>query len=287
MASASRLRPLSLTEILDATFSVYRRDVGRFALIAGLVQVPLAILMALLVAVAGIRAIASPADFEEPSAELIGAVVGGTLLVVVISVLANVLMSAALVRAADDGYLGRAIAVGQSYSDALGRLGAALGTTIVVGVLLVLMTIVVVGIPFAIYFGVCWAFILQVVMIERLGGFGAARRSRALVRGTWWRVLGILVVIGLMVSILSGVASLILGGIVGGLFGLAGSGPDAAIGSIVANQIASAVVASFATPLSLIATTILYYDLRVRKEGFDLQLRTQALGGTVPAEGGL
>jgi hypothetical protein len=39
--------------------------------------------------------------------------------------------------------------------------------------------------------------------------------------------------------------------------------------------LASYVIQILVLPISLIAFTLLYYDLRVRKEGFDLQLRTQ------------
>ena len=38
-----------------------------------------------------------------------------------------------------------------------------------------------------------------------------------------------------------------------------------------------------ATPISAVAFILLYYDLRIRKEGFDLEMLSQTLGGSAPA----
>ena len=53
----------------------------------------------------------------------------------------------------------------------------------------------------------------------------------------------------------------------------AGSNPARVIQSILGN-----VVAIVVSPLQTIAITLLYYDFRIRKEGFDLEMLSQAIG---------
>ena len=48
-------------------------------------------------------------------------------------------------------------------------------------------------------------------------------------------------------------------------------------------QIGNFVAGVLVTPILTIASSIFYFDLRVRKEAFDLQLMMNPLGGGVPA----
>ena len=97
------------------------------------------------------------------------------------------------------------------------------------------------------YLMVRWSFILQVALLERLGPLAAMSRSSALVKRNWWRVMNMTIIIG---GITVGI-SIILGTI-------PTIGPT--LGSILS------------TPVFVIGITLLYYDLRVRKEEYNLDL---------------
>lgn len=113
-------------------------------------------------------------------------------------------------------------------------------------------------------------FTSQVVIIENAGPWQALVRSWRLTQGSFWRILGYALLIWLLVYIL---AALPAGAI--GFFG-ALSGLNQRI-VLVINTSAGAVLQVIATPFSMIAYTLLYFDLRVRNEGFDLEYQANAL----------
>lgn len=119
---------------------------------------------------------------------------------------------------------------------------------------------------------------------ERVGVWGALRRSWRLVRGKFWRVFGILLFGGLVVNIISyalqfGVTSLMV--TVGSW-----AGADRGTAATVVT-IALGAAAGVATLLTLIASlafmsavqALIYLDLRVRREGLDLWMRPALRSG--------
>jgi Na+/serine symporter len=100
-------------------------------------------------------------------------------------------------------------------------------------------------------------------VLEPIGVTAALGRSARLVRGSWWRTFGILLLSGLLVVIPAIVVM--------GLFGALTVGPlDTA--AMVRAVIAYAVVGTFATPFIAGVTGLLYVDQRIRKERLDLDL---------------
>ncbi|MGZ0148260.1 hypothetical protein ACXJJ3_14400 [Kribbella sp. WER1] len=119
---------------------------------------------------------------------------------------------------------------------------------------------------------------------ERVGAWGALRRSWRLVRGKFWRVFGILLFGGVVVNIISyalqfGVTSLML--TVGNW-----AGPDGSTGSTVVTVVLGVAVgaASLMTVIASLAfmsavQALIYLDLRVRREGLDLWMRPALRSG--------
>jgi hypothetical protein len=119
---------------------------------------------------------------------------------------------------------------------------------------------------------------------ERVGIWGALRRSWRLVRGKFWRVFGILLFGGLVVNIIGyalqfGATSLML--TVGNW-----AGPGNSTGTAVATIVLGVAVGA-ATLMTLIASlafmsavqALIYLDLRVRREGLDLWMRPALRSG--------
>jgi hypothetical protein len=104
-----------------------------------------------------------------------------------------------------------------------------------------------------------------VVVLEQVGPVRALRRSFALTKGRWWPIFGILTAS----SFMTGIPSVILNGITTSL--LKSLGGNNAGFEFVWTAIAGTVSAAIFTPLSAAIIVFLYFDLRVRKEGFDLQ----------------
>ena len=142
--------------------------------------------------------------------------------------------------------------------------------------------------PFAIYFLVRWLFVEMVILFEGSTANKAFGRSAELVKGTEWRVFGIataLYAIALMVAvILLGVclAPLVWTGVIEppaieDIISLFSEDPSE-LGwgvYIILRFILRGVAISTILPLFAIGTTLLYFNMRIRKEGFDLQMQTQ------------
>lgn len=109
------------------------------------------------------------------------------------------------------------------------------------------------------YLGVRWIFVLQAALLEGLGPTGALSRSSTLVKRNWWRVLGIMLVVFLITAAVSAILGImpVVGGIIGGII---------------------------ATPIGTIGSILLYYDLRVRKEGYTVEALASELRISISSE---
>ena len=101
----------------------------------------------------------------------------------------------------------------------------------------------------------------QVMVLERRYGFAAMGRSRELMRGSLLRGLGILLAGRIIVIVVEGGARFVVGHVP--LLGPIGEG--------IANSAGAAYVAAVAV--------ILYFDIRCRKEAFDLEHLARLVAG--------
>ncbi len=227
------LPPRDLGQLLSETARVYREN---FWLFAGIAVVPEVFF--LLGALAPLPA---------------------SILFVIIGAVVSIFAAAASAYAVRQRYLGRDIDAAASYSRALNRavpLIVALFILFAVLILCALLSLILIGIPLFFFFLVSWFFVDQVIMLENKEAGDAFRRSRTLVQGSWWRVFGIGVV---YVAILIGLS--LVGLIPISLFSI-----DAAS----VGQAVSTIWSTLLTPILHIGATLVYFDLRVRKEQFDL-----------------
>jgi hypothetical protein len=115
-------------------------------------------------------------------------------------------------------------------------------------------------------------FVTQAIVLEGKNALAALGRSWQLVRGSFWRVLGIYLLLTLLVIVLTAVPGGILNNVIVFIF-------NDPIADFVIQQALSQLV-NYLTqililPISLLAFTLLYYDIRVRKEGYDMELMAQ------------
>lgn len=270
-----RLRPLGVGDLLDEIIRLYR---NHFRLLAGISFVSLGP-----VALIGFlwqtflvhpETLARPDSLSSLWTIWIGSGVSG-----ILSWLANVAVNLAVTYAVSEIYLGRSPSIRSAFAGGLRRFGAALWLTIVLGLAVGLMALTIVGIPFAIYFGICWALTFQGFVLEGLGIRTAMGRSRALVRGSWWRVLGIAILISLIGIILALVIGMLGGVLDFGLLFARSGGFGLAVLRIL-TFVVNLAAQVFTAPIWYCGAVLLYYDLRVRKEGFDLELMAREMGGS-------
>lgn len=298
MQEAPILRPLSVGDIIDRMLRLLRADPVLFIGIAAIPTLISDVLQRVVGLTQTFDASQLTAALSNPGAtptfqQQLQPVNGGlAAVVVIVSVVLSVIQAAALTYAIGQRYLGRPETIGDAYSKGARTLPRLFLSFLLVGVLaafvfgLVAAVIVVSASSLAVvavilgliafFFVLPWAFlslafVTPAIVLEGLGPVAGIRRSFQLVDKARLRTLGLWILMGLIASLLGVIFSVIF------------------LASFVANSTLSAVLQTAATvasgaisgPLLYGALTILYYDMRVRKEAFDLQLAAEAL----PREG--
>jgi hypothetical protein len=267
----SALRPLRVGEILDAGIKVYVRNARTLIGITAIVVVPFQILSAIVL----LSTVSNGDEIPRGSFVNVGTrssahatSLGANATLEITSLLVSVLTTAACVKAVSDLYLDQPTGVSISIRFALRRLPALLWLQILSGVLLVLGFVALV-IP-GIWLYAAWSVATPALLIEGSRGWAALKRSHGLVGSRWWPTAGVLIVSELMAAILGGAVQALLVGVF-----LSGS---SIVVVILIVSLAAAISAILVRPFVSSIRTVLYYDLRVRKEGYDLELLAEQLG---------
>jgi len=168
----------------------------------------------------------------------------------------------AITHAVAIDYFGLTPTVGSSYSRARQRVVTLVVCLFIHLVLLAIslfLSLVLVGIPMLLVLLVVLWFYPQAIMLENLGPVEAFRRSIFLVQRNWLRVFGTIVACWILPVALA-LAVLFLSN-------------DSAI-----SRISLAIIGTVTAPWTMIGSTLMYFDLRVRKEGYSADILESELG---------
>ena len=241
------IRPMSLGEILDMGFRVLRDHFSVLVGLAATIYVPLLLFGSAIELIIPQGSVTSPDDVRNGLPLLLGAAAAGALWTIV----AWPVASAAITHAVGELYLGRSATLAQSLRTGWSLVVPLSGTTLLM-VLYVLGGLLLFIVP-GIYLGLSYALVWPVMVLERRFGAAALRRSRELMKGNLLRIAGLVTVAGLLTTVLSSAVQFGLGYIPG-------------VGSL-----ASALVQSVGTAFGTAFTVLLYFDVRCRKEAFDVE----------------
>jgi hypothetical protein len=276
VATTPTLRPLGVGEILDAGIKLYVRHWKPLMLCVAGIALPVQILAVLVMAsidsssLDTFRSGAAPSSGDEINWAEAAAFIG----IAIATGLGTLLATAACFKAVSDAWLGARPEAGRSLRFGVRRLPALIWLSIVMGAGLVLAFFALV-LP-SIWLFVSWSLAVPALLFERVGAFTAIRRSFALVRGRWWPTFGALLVGYLLASIVAGIVQLVPEGIASAV------ASDSVVADAIAAVVGGTVSAMIATPYTAAILTLLYFDQRVRKEGFDLQRLADGLGTPPP-----
>ncbi len=127
-----------------------------------------------------------------------------------------------------------------------------------------------------IWLGVKLSMLMPAIVIERRGPFTATNRTWVLLYDSFWRTFATLLVSSLLLGVLLVALTV---GLEGGLF-LADDTSPAVFATI--NTLGTLIVYALCYPLIAAILTVQYFDLRVRKEGFDVQMLARGIGSEEP-----
>jgi hypothetical protein len=278
------LRPLSIGELLDRTFSLYRRN---FLLFIGISAIPQLLVLALQLAQTAFmpnRVPVQPSvttDFQAAASGfstggamgLIGVVIVG----LIVYVIAYLFSQGGTVFAVSELYLGKATTISQSLGRVRGELGSLFGVIILNGLVtgVSFLLLIIPGIYMACRLCVC----IPAALLENLGPRESLERSFGLTKDNAGRAFLILFLYFVILY-----AALFLFDIPFAIGIQFESHNPSMIRLLTAlMQVGNFVAGVLITPVLTIACSIFYFDLRVRKEAFDLQLMMNPLAGGMPA----
>ena len=250
------LRPRSATELIDAAFQVYRRAPVPFMVAMALIYVPwLAIRLIFALNVPETPDQLTPAMMRVLFITLAAGIVIYSLAGGAVSVLA---------RAA---YLDEPIDVAAALLRTLSRMPALLISS------LIAFTLMGIGLPFLLiptFFFIAQFFaVRQAVVLEDKGPFAALGRSSNLSRGNKLHILGTLILVAIITTVIQVGAAMLIN-----------LQPSKVITSVLVTALTIVVY-----PIFGITETVLYFDARIRNEGFDVEYLASAVTDASPTTG--
>jgi hypothetical protein len=254
------LRAMSVGELLDKAFRIYR---SKFALLIGIVAVvmiPESVVRLLLIL------FLSPQYLQ---------------LNVLVSSFFQIFATLALIVCISHTYLEKPITLRDSYSLGLSRFWSVFGANFIIGAVVgipmaILIFIPIAGacliflyIPVVIFLSTRWALAAPSIVTEDIGSSEGLRRSWNLTDGHFWRVTGTSLAASLLTILITTLPTVFFSYLFTAL------NLDFQIIQIF-NLFIEQAATTIALPFSIAATVLIYYDLRIRKEGFDLQVLADA-----------
>lgn len=260
-------KPMGFGDILDATFSLYRKH---FWLFLGLVA--FSVLAELTSHLLG-----NFFEFFFERSLLLG------IATVLITVTFFIIGIGGIVIGSGATYLGEHITIRSALQRTVDRFWQLMGCFLLWCLVIGVLTVTIIGIPFAIYFAVRWGLFLGTVMFEKPVISIALKRSSELVSGMWWRMFGTLLAIFFFSTMVHSIIEVSIGFILiatnlvsevdfidilgWGLFGESFEGVTPVFHAI--SIVIHLVVYAISFAIWIIGITLLYFNQRILKEGGD------------------
>jgi hypothetical protein len=128
--------------------------------------------------------------------------------------------------------------------------------------------------------GVINPLVPPVVVLEKQGAIDSVQRAWSLARRRFWPVIGYIFVLGLFSLIVVNGPAAIVNLILAGVFQSFGNPPAQLVLTSIIQGLVALIFVLLYYPLQMTAFTLIYFDLRVRTEGFDLALLAMEPAGS-------
>lgn len=265
------LRPLGIGEILDSALRIYRSRFGALVAAVAFVVVPLHVVQFLFqISQPTTHIVRSQGQVFESSGPSAGTTLALLVVTVLVSLFTTAFAQGASMRIIADQYLGTETSWSASLRGALRQFRSLIWVAILAGLSWVVggFLCVIPGVFAYVLFSVS----IPALLMEGNKGTKALGRSRTLVIGRWWPTFAALLVIFLLTFVLTSLASLVVGGTT---ILTRNASPSTGVRAI--QSAITTLITVFTTPMTAAVATVIYFDLRVRKEGFDIALMVQRL----------
>lgn len=263
-----RLRPLEIGDLLDETFRMYRRHFLLFAGLSVLVSIPSAALSGFFSYSLFNGLLQSTNPQQPPNLSFLEPTLVAAAIILVVSIALIPFFYGAVTFAACESALGRSVTAAGVLSGVLRRYFQLLGYWLLIGVMAIAFCLL----PLWIWIWVSWVVVMPVMFIENAGLGAAMNRSWRLVDKRWWRTFLIVFLIFIVFYAVRFALSAFIA--------LGQTLLQIVVSPLVVVWISGAtgvIVDSLVNPVFQIAIVLIYFDLRVRREGLDLFQLAQGL----------
>jgi hypothetical protein len=292
------LRPLGVGELLDGALSLIRSNPRTVLGLAAAISAVSALLQTIglwfsLQFLDAAQPVAGSTEVDV-AAELTSLISGGVaqLVPALVAGFLQVLASGLFIVLVGAAVLGRRLDASQTWASLRPRMLPLVGVTLLIGVGSLLVVALMVGVIVALGFTIgAWAVLPGLVIgiggtialvfayvklslasptlvMEGIGVIESLKRSWVLVRRSWWRVLGILILSAIITSLLTTVVTIpitLIATLVSGF-------SESWVPTVLASGVATLVAGIITLPFSAAVTGLLYIDLRMRREALDIEL---------------
>jgi hypothetical protein len=284
--------PMSVSRIFDTTFNIYKRNFVRFLAIVAILYVPINMITIISTSLFTYSTSSFQDTYDSPESDdenaqyssdlmteesvvgtepgpgmmilgMVGTIVGG-----ILSLLGHRLYQGALIKSVSEFYLGNDISVRQVYHAILPKFVKLIGAGLLIA-LVVYAGFILLVVP-GVIFGLWFSLTIPVIIAENLPVTAAMSRSKELVKGNLGKVFGVgllALVISFAINIPFSYGGQILSMIITN---------NGLVSALIANTFGS-IGQLLSIPISASVYILLYYDLRIRKEGFDLEMLAQSM----------
>jgi hypothetical protein len=286
------LRPFSLGELLDRAIRLYRQNFIKFLGIMAIVQVPISLLQ-LLVTVFMFQGLYDPSNDPTTSPDqFLGRTLGGSGASILLGILSFLLVqglaTAALTRAVADNYLGHETGILDAYRRISSRWLRLVGALCLLGLLVLVILIwwivpcigwLTGGGMLLFASSVILPLVAPIVVLEGRPAWESIRRAWELARRRFWWILGFVAILYLFAQLLITGPSMLATTAVYTVFSDSSDVFAQSTTTTIIQTAIGLVMSLLYLPLQLTAITLMYFDLRVRTEGFDLTMLAAEASG--------
>ncbi|MCE5200625.1 MAG: hypothetical protein ABFD54_08920 [Armatimonadota bacterium] len=300
LSSNRRLRPMGITDILDETVEIYKSSFLLLVGISAFLHVPYTLIMA---------------PFQRPGLSFedynLWQFIGLAIAMVLLLLIVNPVVTGALTFGISEKYLERETSIGQCYRRILKPkvFLPFLGANILIGLLTLLAALPSIiafvagfllitnfasfeaagagllyslplflfgfaGLILPTWVALRFTLVAPAFFVESRSAVESVKRSWGLMKSNVLKALGLTLIVSIAISMIQGIISAPLQ-LISVSSAMKGAVPSHAV--IIVSTIIQMAVSTLLMPISSVAIILLYYDIRIRKEGFDLELLANQL----------
>ena len=300
------LRPLVLSDIFDGAFRIIRYNpkatIGAAVLVSAVAMTVPVIAGLISGSTGGLQLDPNSDTLSNSQVLSLLVALAGLLVGAQLQSIGLLFVSGMIAHVSSAAAVGRRLTMSEAWAATRGKRWRLLGMSFLLGLAVVLAVgvaggvlvvgvvafdapvgaAVLVGLALAAILGVllCWfwvrvrALAVPTLMLEPVGVFGALGRAIRLTSRQFWRLLGLLLLVSLVVGVAGGMLRLPFT-IIGDVF-LTSSDAYGLLVYLLMTAVGSVVSAAVLQPFSAAVSALLYLDQRIRKEAYDVELMSRA-----------